>query len=379
MRSLAERMDTRVSAQAISKYEAGKMMPSSAVLVGLGEALGVPLDFLMSAQVGGVDGLQFRELRRLSGRDRASAEAVLIDAVERCLTIEEILGLPSGGDCFEGRRHECVATWKGIDAMADELRRAWDLGMGPLPSLCAVFEERGIWVVEAGLPERTHGLTCRAQRDGRPVADAILLSDTTGVERKRFTLARELASRILRSIGNPAIRLDAALNRFASAFLVPSRSLVEEAGKNRRRVTYCEIIRLKHAYGVSAATMLARLGHVGVLRPSAFRRARKTYARSWRMSEPEPIGGSEGFAALDKPRRFERLVWRAVGEELISPVRAAELLNESVTTVEWQIRGPSVDPGAQAGSDPPMDTYDVILSWIEEDEGFVAESPEPSG
>ena len=48
MRSLAERMDPKITAQAISKYEAGKMMPSSAVLVGLAKALDVSLDFLMS-------------------------------------------------------------------------------------------------------------------------------------------------------------------------------------------------------------------------------------------------------------------------------------------------------------------------------------------
>ena len=38
MRSLAARVTPRVSAQAISKYEAGKMMPSSGVLIGLGTA-----------------------------------------------------------------------------------------------------------------------------------------------------------------------------------------------------------------------------------------------------------------------------------------------------------------------------------------------------
>ena len=57
LRSLAERMDPKVTAQAISKYEAGKMMPSSAVLVGLGEALDVSLDFLMSARIDVLDGL----------------------------------------------------------------------------------------------------------------------------------------------------------------------------------------------------------------------------------------------------------------------------------------------------------------------------------
>ena len=46
MRALADAMSPKVTAQAISKYEAGKMLPSSAVLVGLGKALDVSLDFL---------------------------------------------------------------------------------------------------------------------------------------------------------------------------------------------------------------------------------------------------------------------------------------------------------------------------------------------
>ena len=37
----------------------------------------------------------------------------------------------------------------------------------------------------------------------------------------------------------------------------------------------------------------------------------------------------QGFAAFEKPQRFRRLVWQAVGEELISPVRGAALLDES--------------------------------------------------
>ena len=323
MRSLAERMDPKVTAQAIGKYEAGKMMPSSAVLVGLGRALDVSLDFLMSAQVGELDGLEFRKHSRTSARDRANAEAVLIDTLERYLTIEEILGLPPAGDCFEGRRYDGVATEEEIDAMADKLRHAWDLGMDPLPSLCGLLEEKGVKVVEADLPERINGLTCRALRDGKPIADAIMVSKRTNVELKRFTLAHELAHRMILSTGNPAIKPETAMNRFAGAFLVPSQRLLEQVGKGRKRVTYYEIVRLKHAYGVSAAAMLVRLGQVGVLRRSAVRRAWRTYARSWRRSEPDPIGGNDGFAALEKPRRFERLVWRALGEELVSPVRAA--------------------------------------------------------
>ena len=37
--------------------------------------------------------------------------------------------------------------------------------------------------------------------------------------------------------------------------------------------------------------------------------------------------------------RLERLVWRAVGEELISPVRTAEILRRPLAYVEQQISG----------------------------------------
>ena len=211
-----------------------------------------------------------------------------------------------------------------------------------MPSLCALLEDKGIKVVEADLPERISGLACRGMRRGRVVADGVMVSSRTNVERKRFTLAHELAHKIIRSTGNPAIKREAAMNRFAGAFLVPGRDLLEKVGARRRRVTYYEIARLKHTYGVSAAAMLVRLGQVGVLRASAVRRAFATFARSWRTTEPEPMGDEQGFGAFEKPQRFRRLVWRAVGEELISPVRGAALLGEPLEVVEWQVSGPGV-------------------------------------
>ena len=342
MRSLAERMDPKITAQSISKYEAGKMMPSSAVLVGLATALEVSLDFLMSAQVEALDGLEFRKRFSTPARDRARAEAVLIDNLERYLTIEEVLGIPSTGDSFEDHCDDSVASEEQIDDKADGLRKAWDLGMDPVPSLCALLEEKGIKVVEVELPERINGLACRVMRGGRAVAEAVAVSKRTNVERKRFTLAHELAHRIIRSTRNTAIKLEAAMNRFAGAFLVPGGHLRKEAGESRHRVTSYEIIALKHTYGVSAAAMLVRLGQVGILRPAAVERAFRTFARSWRKKEPEPILPDQGFAAFEKPQRFKRLVWRAVGEELISPVRAAALLNESLDAVERQISGPAI-------------------------------------
>ena len=321
MRALADAMTPKVTAQAISKYEAGKMLPSSAVLVGLGKALDVSLDFLMSAQVETLDGVEFRKHSGASARDRAKAEAILIDSLERYLAIEHILDMPATVGWVEERRYDSVASEAQIDDRADQLRDAWHLGMDPIPSLCELLEDKGIKVVEADLPESINGLSCHVLRGGETVAEAVLVSNRINVERKRFTLAHELAHRIIRSTGNPAIDLEAAMNRFAGAFLIPGQCLREEVGADRRRITYYEIIRLKQMYGVSAAALLVRLGQVGVLPPSSVQHA---------------------FAAFEKPRRFKSFVSRAVSEELISPVRAAALLDQSLEFVERQISGPTI-------------------------------------
>ena len=342
MRALAEAMTPKVTAQAISKYEAGKMLPSSAVLVGLGKALDVSLDFLMSAQVEALDGVEFRRHSGASARDCARAEAILIDSLERYLAIEHILDMPATVDWVEGSRCDSVASAAQIDKRADELRDAWHLGRDPIPSLCELLEDKGVKVVEADLPERINGLSCHVLRGGERVAEAVVVSSRINVERKRFTLAHELAHRIIRSTGNPEIGLEAAMQRFAGAFLMPGQRLRDAVGRERHRVTHYEIMRLKHMYGVSAAAVLMRLGQVGVLPPGAVQRAFATFARSWRKSEPDPIGEDRGFAALEKPCRFERLVSRAVGEELISPVRAAALLNQSLDSVERQVGGSTI-------------------------------------
>ncbi len=344
MRGLADLMDPKVTAQAISKYEAGKMMPSSAILVGLGKALDVSLDFLMGGQVGKLERLEFRKQAGTLARDRATAEAIVIDSLENYFAVEEILGIRQPSDAFKGMRCDHIASEDEIDAKANVLRNSWDLGMDPIPSMCALLEEKGLLVIEADLPENINGLTCHALRTGadNPETEVIVVSSRSNVERKRFTLAHELAHRIIQSTGNPAIKLETAMNRFAGAFLMPSEHLSRGAGSHRRRITYYEIIRLKRFYGVSAAALLLRFGQAGILPGAAVQRAFATFARAWRKVEPEPIRENEGFGAFEKPSRFKNLVWRAVGEELISPLRAAQFLQQPLEDIESRIRGPNL-------------------------------------
>jgi transcriptional regulator with XRE-family HTH domain len=95
LRELAQRVEHAVTAQAISKYEGGKMYPSSSVLIGLAKALDVSLDFLMSEQVLALSGVEFRKHSGATAAERALAESAVIDAVERHLALDEILELNS--------------------------------------------------------------------------------------------------------------------------------------------------------------------------------------------------------------------------------------------------------------------------------------------
>lgn len=342
LRDLAERLDPPVSAQALSKYEAGKMMPGSSVLVGLAKALGSSVDFLLSGEVAALDGIEFRRHSASSAKDRAVVEAMVTEKLERIFAIEDVLGLSEPADAFEELEARAVTSLEEAEEQAERLREAWDLGGDPMPSVIALLEDKGIHVIEVALPERVSGMACSVKRAGREGSTAVIVvSGDINTERKRFTLAHELGHRIIRQVSDD-VRLEKAIDRFAGAFLVPAAHLKAEVGSQRHGVAYQEIKRLKHAYGVSASMMLVRMRQLGILPEHVVDYAFRTYARDWRLREPDEIPSGSGFAALEKPIRFERLVYRALAEKMISPIRAAELLERPLTEVEAGLRGPQV-------------------------------------
>ena len=317
------------------------MMPSSAVLVGLARVLDVSLDFLMGGQVEALEGMEFRKHSRTSAKDRARAEAIVTETLEDYLAIEDVLEFELSADPFAGLRCVRIESLDEAETKAGELRAHWNLGVDPIPSVTGLLEAHGIKVIEADLPARFDGLACGVKRSGnRSDTDVVVTSGRTNVERKRLTLAHELAHRVIRDTANAAVKIEKAMQRFAGAFLVPAEHLRDEVGARRHGITYRELMRLKRFYGVSATAMLIRLRDVGILSAAAIEYAFRTYARSWRTREPEPITNDEGLGAFEKPLRFERLVWRAVGDELISPLRGAQLLRRSLKDVEREIRGP---------------------------------------
>lgn len=341
LRELAGRLDPPLSAQAISKYESDQMMPSSSVLVGLAKALGTSLEFLMSGEVAGLEGIEFRKHSTSTAQDRAQVEAAVTEQLERMFAIEDILEIEEPADAFAGLCVDNLASLEEAEAQADRVRQAWNLGGDAIPGLTGLLEIKGIRVIEADLPNRVSGMACHVRRRGAETdLPVIVFSSRFNVERKRFTLAHELGHRIIRSTAPDGPRLEKAIDRFAGAFLVPAAHLRDALGGRRHTVVYEEIKRLKHFYGVSAASLLMRLGQVGILPDHVIAYAFRTVAKAWRRQEPDELTDDHGLAALEKPRRFESLVYRALAERMISTVRAAELLSQPLSEVEAGLKGP---------------------------------------
>ena len=95
LRGLEAKIDNRVTAQAISKYERNESMPSSSVIIALADALDVPVDYLVGDGDLVLESVEFRKKKLTSRRQEAQVEAKVLQLLERYLMVEELLRLPS--------------------------------------------------------------------------------------------------------------------------------------------------------------------------------------------------------------------------------------------------------------------------------------------
>ncbi len=340
LRDLAGALSVRVSAQAIGKYERGEMMPSSDVLMALSRELGVSMEYLLSEQVEALEAVEFRKLARTSAAARARVEAEVIDRLQRYIAIEEILELDSAQWLAPPCEDRFIGEEREGELLADELRKDWELGVDPIPNMTSLLEDRGIKVVVLPLPEGVSGLTCLIKRPHQKKRlPVIVVNQHVTLERRRLTLAHELAHRLIDQ--KSTVDHEKASNVFAGAFLIPKAHLVREIGKSRKGLGYEELIQLKRMYRISAAALLVRLRQVGIIDQSTLAYAFQTFARGWRKEEPDPLEpqGEEGKHEI--PRRFERLCYWALAERLISPGKACELLQKPLSAIEQAIKGPA--------------------------------------
>lgn len=312
-----------VSHTAIQKYEKGLLTPSSSQLLKLARACDIRTEYFFRTHT--VELLE-PEFRKTAAFGKTAQDALKIKVVELVEKRVELLGafpeLPLLVFAPPVGLPEHIHELDEVEALADQARNAWQLGMNPIGDLTDTLEGLGLLVI---VVDEEHpgfsGLTAKARTDDGREFPIVAVSNRWSGDRQRFTLAHELGHLLLE--GRLAVGLDEekACDRFAGAFLAPRVAVHQLLGQQRHALEWQELYVLKHEFGLSMSGWLQRAKQCGVITDAAHLMMFKRFsAKGWRKNEPgNPL-------PQEHPRLFDQLVYRALAEQYISEAKAAELL-----------------------------------------------------
>lgn len=326
LRDLEAKIVNLVTAQAIGKYERNESMPSSDVLIALADSLDVSVDYLLGEQEMALEGVEFRKKAITSRREESRVEAQVLHLFERYLMVEELLGIGVEWDKPRDAPYPVQNDLSEADRAARSLRQDWGLGLDPIPKLVELLEDRGVKVLSID-DEKIDGLTASVRRVEKAPLPVIVINKNDWSERKRFNLAHELGHMVI-DVGS-GLDSEKAAHRFAGAFLMPAEAIWHEIGKHRTSISLVELQALKEIFGASFQAIAYRCKDLGIFNQSLFRELFQTFARKgWRSPPFEEFGALA--PELEEPKRFQRLCYRAIAENVVSEAKGAELLGLSV-------------------------------------------------
>lgn len=321
MADLSQELSGLVTRQSICKYEAGKMLPDSAVLLRLARILGVKPDYFFRPFSVALSGIEFRKKASMSSKACKSVEQQVLDKVERYFEIEEICGLPHVSSLVS-ETHP-IHYEDDVKSLVSLIRKEWGLGDDGIIDVIGLLESRGIKVVEIDCPESFDGLSGMAGN-----AFVIVINKAFQSERKRFTALHELGHLVMQfdeTIDNK--KKEALCHLFASEFLIPQNSFMDcigELGKNRLNIKHFADI--QRAFGISIDALIRKAYDAGLISASRYK-----YYFIQKNKNPQLKEYVERSRAEDEhPERFESLVYDAYSKDIISVSKAASLLNTSV-------------------------------------------------
>ncbi len=332
LRALATAVGGAVSHNALAKYERGDMLPGSEVLIALADALDQPADFFFRPFRVVVNEVRFRKKSRLRLSRQKAIRELAADYVERYREAEELAGdVREFSPPLAGRKISTVAE---AEAAATELRRAWHLGLDPLPNVFELMESRGIKVLELPDDDRDFDGLSADTEVGPVVVIASHLNEN--LPRKRMTEVHELGH----VTAQVADRVDEKaeeklIGAFAGAFLLPAETFTEAFGRNRHRFAVAELVEIKAHFGVSIMAIMRRARSLGLIQEPTYKNFCITVSQLGWRSKGEP--GDDRYVGCESDGRFRQLVRRAIAEESISLSKGAALLGEPLSRVRHDL------------------------------------------
>ena len=326
LQELSDRLDNRVSKQALSKYEQGIMKPGSSMIIALSDALNVTVDYLLSPPHKDIvlSNISYRKYSsKISKTVQYAIEEKARDIYERYLELESLLQIEESGEYFHYKK--TIKNAADAEAAAKELRIRWNLGYDPIPDVVEMLEDKGYRIIELDAPEGFDGL--KANIGKRKVL--VLNSNKNRPEdivRKRFTALHELAHHALVFSETLTEKQEEHLcHSFASAVLYPEDMAKKEMHRDRFHFYQNELVFMKERWGISFPAIFNRALHLGIINDYVFKSVNMVYrARKLHLKEPGK------FLSREKPLRFEKLIYLGLSKEAITVNEAAFFAGKSL-------------------------------------------------
>ncbi|MCZ4410532.1 XRE family transcriptional regulator [Cryomorphaceae bacterium 1068] len=325
LRELSELLEGNgfeLSKQAISKYENAIAQPSTDTLAELAKALKVSTSYFFETETIQLNKIEFRKLDNYSVRETERIVEVVKIELAKYLELESILGIESVFTPPEIDNR--ISNLNQIDDYAEELRTKWQLGLSPIPNVIEMLEDNNIKLIQIRSSVELDGFSTFAN-DDFPVI--VLNRDKLDEkqDRKRWTALHELGHILLDFVDLPQKEVERYCHYFAGAMLFPKRNFLKEIGEQRTKLSLHELASFKQEYGVSMQAIVYRAKELGVISQNYYRQFFFMLDQlGYKVNEPVAYYGKKASS------RFDKLLFRALSEEIIDIEKAAELKDMSV-------------------------------------------------
>ncbi len=281
---LAELCD--ISRQSISNYENGKQSPTYSILERIAGKLNLPIEFFLRPyQSRDNDRIFFRALSAATKQARTRAKRRLewfeeiIDYLKKFIDF-----LPANIPNYDIGRTPNNLNNNDIERIAQNCRREWGLGDGPIPNVVRLLENQGTIITLLRLDTNSMD-SLSIWYLNNPII--IIGNDKCSAVRLRFDCAHELGHLVLHrsidKIGRYFKEVEDQASRFASAFLLPAESFT----KDFSYPTLNSFLSIKKKWKVSIKCMIKRSHDLNIIDDYEAKRLYMNYnQRRWTKEEP---------------------------------------------------------------------------------------------
>ena len=306
------KLDFKISAAAISKYENEKSFPTARYMLLASSVLNVPSSYFMHRTETRVKWTAFRRQSRFGKMKQQAVMAYASDMAELQVELHSLL-YPNATAALP--EPEPVCHFQDAERRAICLREFWKVGNRPLDNLVQTAEDKGMIVI--GWDDTSGNFDGLSGWCGDyPVT---VINQKRSNDRIRFTLAHEIGHLVM-DTSNAVENEEMLAHRFAAALLVPEGHAYHELGRNRPRLGWGELMVLKRKYGLSMAAWIKRSRDLKIITELTYDSLNiQLSSRGWRKCEPVNYIGDE------EPLQLKQMAQRAVAEGLISPDRMASI------------------------------------------------------